>query len=79
MINGYTEEEWISFLDEDIARIPQNRAFKLKMLSKQTNTLDRMAVFEEEMRLQTKHLYRLRRFAYYKLMLRKYKTRKKDA
>jgi hypothetical protein len=35
MINGMTEQEWISVLDEDITRIPRNKEFKLKMLRKQ--------------------------------------------
>ena len=78
MINGYTEEEWIEILDDDISRIKHNQNFKITMLEKQNTSPDRMKIFISEMKASEKHLRRLRRFAYYKLIIRKYKSFKQN-
>lgn len=73
MIHGQTEEDWIEILDGDISRIPHNQNFKIAMLEKQNTSPERMEIFKAEMKQAEKHLRRLRRFAYYKLIIRKYK------
>ncbi len=74
MINGHTEEEWIEILDSDISRVKHNQNFKITMLKKQNTSPERMEIFKAEMKASEKHLRRLRRFAYYKLIIRKYKS-----
>jgi len=63
-MNEYTPQEMLSFLDEDISRIPNNQRLKLKMLEKQNTSPERMELFIKEMKESERALHSKRIFLF---------------